>query len=417
MGGRWTNAAVGAALTLASVQGMPMASTAAGDGVESELAALCPNPLRAISANCGKELDAHYAPRRVMKDLRFYPGSEWNWYTGWSPPVLEDPIVWGDLFADPRSLRRRAEAALDRPECVVPEGRMRADLRERCDAEAVFALSVLLDACTALRGARLVDWRGRWAEGAGERAAPADGLLHFAWRLRRCQTVPSEAFAPILAIPRPGTPIEVESVGQAPFLLLAAARLGHPQASAWSVGSHDDLNAAFAAEPILAYVRRASKQYVMGPYGDGLQLPYLVAARTLDTRRPQPIFDWHELENAFAADDIAAASRTSEGLLAEGWRPFRRRSWIASDGSQVVDTGSRDGTVGVFTGSGFWDRCGTSGKALGYIPPPAPEEAALHDASAEGGNGGWPDEAVWRWTNDSGGKCALAADGTIVEVH
>ena len=322
----------------------------------------------------------------MTKDLRSYPGSEWNWYTGWSPPVLEGPIAWDDLLSDPRSIRRRADAALGRPECVVPEGRMRPCLRERCDADAIFALSVLLDACKGLRR-ESIDWRGRWAErteGAGNGAAPADGLLHFAWRLHRCRTMPGDVFAPIAAIPQPRTPMEVENVGQAPFLLLAAARLGHPQASAWSVGSHDDLNGAFAAEPVLAYVRRASKQYMMGSYGDGLQLPYLVAARTLDARRPYPIFDWRGLEDAFGANDIAAASRASKGLLAEGWRPLRERHWIARDGREVVDVGSRDGAVGIVTGDGFLARCGASGKAVGYIPPPGVEEAPSHDAGTAG---------------------------------
>ena len=421
----WAKATLRSALALPYILGnwaMAEGTNADVDTLDvAELGRLCPAPLQGVSGECRNALDGRYSSQRVPF---FAPYADPGDSVRWVPALLGPAILWRDIFEDPGSLRERTEDALGRPECVLPRGIVRQNLRDSCDADAMFRLSMLFDACVPLRVRDNSFIRG-WqpSEVLGER------LLYLGWRLHRCRAVPQEIFALL-----PATRVRPEyrpwNRSQGSALRLAAARLGDVRASAWSIGANADINAAVAAEPVAAYVRRAGKAYMDGDR-DGLYLPYLLAARALDARRARPHFDWRGLQGAFAADERAAARPLADRLLSEGWRPLPERGtepephptavyasergiWIDSEGRERMTL--EDGTVLTFTSNhgGFLDRCGRRGRELGFIPPlgadtrsPAGELANVSDRAVSR-------EPVWRWTDDKGRECALAADGSVV---
>ena len=276
----------------------------------AELRQLCPDPFGETSVECEQAMDRRYASCAVPQDVHAYSRDD----TPWTPILRESPIVWRDLLDEAYLLRMRTDAALARPECLVPEGAIRRDLLEACDAEAMFRLSVLLDACASLRDElfQVRHPRSRW-----EALVDEDVLMHVAWRLRRCRTVPDHVFATLRTTPNP----KYRGLRgyQAVPLRRSAARLGHIGASAGSGGLHADVNAAFADEPVLGYLRRAKLSWLKG---DGMYLPYLLVAKALDADRPKPMFEWGGMRAALGGREVDAARPAADRLLSEGWAPL-----------------------------------------------------------------------------------------------
>ena len=153
------------------------------------------------------------------------------------------------LDDDPVATRRAVVAALDRPECHVPEGEARPDLLDACAAEAMVRLGDLQDECV---GVLRADWDGyldRWTalisktaseEGRGQdyyhgkvgerQEALAGGL----WSLFRCRSV-QEVLEWIDTLPIPPPPrnpqVHIRRLdppdSQAPYLIELAGRLGY----------------------------------------------------------------------------------------------------------------------------------------------------------------------------------------------
>ena len=411
-------------------------------GSAEDLTALCPAPLDSISDGCWDALQDRYAPEAVVTSLHWYPGGEPQGW--WSPTPADEGISWKDLFADPMALRARVDVAMERSDCLVPESAVRPDLRVPCDAAALAALGLLLEACLPLRddpSREPRDWRKEWAlehevVSTDRRLVDRGGALaelsakerHFAWRLRRCASVPPTVFDPVERLPKPSSFWRID-VGQAHDLRHAAARLGDIWASARTVGSEEDINSAAAADLVVGYIRRAGLSYIRNPspHSDH-HLPNLLAARTLDLRREHPVFDWGGLAGAFTADEIQAAKPVAERIVARGWQPLRKRRtprspreqrrWIGADGVERVQYGNSPPVI--VTGDGFLSRCGQEGRELGYLP-------LLSDRVDRGGGahrseemrelpGRATDAPTRRWVGQDGRDCVLAVDGTVVPV-
>ena len=314
-------------------------------------------------------------PERVVDRLHSYPAGEPRGW--WSPLPARRRIAWLDLFDDPEALRELVDTAMKRPECLVPAGTIRRDLQATCHADSMNKLALLLEACVPLRetAAGPRDWREEWeweveaAAADSSESIPgeellAESVLHFVWRLRRCNAVSPGVFAVFERLPKPLRYYALSDKGQAHHLQLAAARLGDVWASARSVGGEADINAVAAVDPVLGYVRRAGHAYVRSSSATGASLAYLLAAQALDLRRDEPVFDWTGMREAFAAFEIDAAQPRAERVLAAGWIPLRRttveagakpRRWIGEDGLERVQYEGE--AVMVVTGDGFLSRC------------------------------------------------------------
>ena len=425
--------AVGAAETREALNDSRTAHPEAG-----ELSALCPSPLEAISVACDEALQGHYRSRSVLASLHWYPGGEpQEW---WSPLPINHAPVWDDLFGDPSSLRLRVATAIRRAECVVPEGTVRHDLRDTCDARSMTELGLLFEACLPLgraTGGHLRDWQHEWASEYATAStrlhrdgATAEAMArHLAWRLRRCREVPPSVFDFVRGLPKPSSFWRVH-VGQAHHLRLLASRLGDVWASARSVGTEDDINSAAATDLAVGYVRRAGRSYIRSSSPEfQLYLPYLLVARHIDLRRDRPVFDWRRLSDAFTADEIEDATPAADRILNSGWEPLRkrgartlpreRRRWIGEDGLERVQYA--DEPEAIVTGDGFLSRCGQAGREQGHLPLSVGAEVAAPSSVGRSEQTrrhvGQPEvrAGLRRWTGADGEDCVLAADGTVME--
>ena len=153
-----------------------------------------------------------------------------------------DARGWREVLAHPVAARRAVAAALDRPECRVPEGETRPGLHEACSAEAMLRLASLQDKCVE----RLhTDWERvrdrsrarveRIAESQEEYHRLVESAhrsrAHIYWETYICRTVPAEAFAWVGVLPEPpGDPTAHRynrpPITQALDLYDAARRLG-----------------------------------------------------------------------------------------------------------------------------------------------------------------------------------------------
>ena len=436
----WREPGFAGALTLGVVASLLLAATPSV--AVTDLRPLCPTPLDRVSTACASALERHYMPERVVDQLHSYPGGEPRGW--WSPLPVRRRIVWLDLFDDPEALRKRVDIALERPECLVSAGRIRHDLQATCDADAMNKLALLLEACVPLReaGSGPRNWREEWqwefeaaaadsSEGVPGEELLAESVLHFVWRLRRCNGVSPAVFAVIDGLPGPWRHYPLSDQGQAHHLQLAAARLGDVWASVRSVGGEADITAAATADLVVGYVRRAGYAYILSSRATGASLAYLLAAQALDLRRDQPVYGWTGMREAFTAFEIGAAQPVADRILAGGWVPLERttvdagpkpRRWIGEDGLERVQHEGE--AVMIVTGDGFLSRCGRAGRQLGFVPTPgAVEEAAPGDAGTlAGARDATPrhdaiETTVRRWVGEDGDECAIAADGTVLDAR
>ena len=194
--------------------------------------------------------------------------------------------AWAEVFEDPLETRRTVAEALSRAECVVIEGEMRPQLRERCAASEMEKLAVLHKACVKLLehdeayrelGMHNV-YEERWRLVAADVADEApdhdtywgqldeleDERFRFGWRLQRCRTVPEDALAWLEPFPTPETP----GYDQAGYLLGTAARLGSEWAAPGMAASRKDLAALRVADPALASLVEAMDPNNKSPLDD-----------------------------------------------------------------------------------------------------------------------------------------------------
>lgn len=417
-------------------------------GLLQDLSELCAHPASGLSPECRSALERRYSdmpvgtkgpgidggvgtPYRNMRPggiTRRIDAGEW-----WLPPSRSPGIAWGELFDDAGSIRERVEAAVQRPECLVPAGRTRHDLRDSCDAGAMVGLSLLLDTCLPLRfPSDATAWSRRWDLVFADLAAkyPDDSRLegalwdyrlHFAWRLQRCEEVPLRVFVLMRSLPLP------RGNGQELFLRQLAARLGDLWTYANFGRDPAEINAAAAADPVVGFVERA--EYALLESDRGEALSFLLAAEVLDGRHPDSAFDWGGLQAAYTAEEVVAAAALKDRILSSGVEPLEetepyrvgetgdRRHWVGADGREWIE-GRRGEAVEVVS-HGFLGRCGVRGKKLGYLKhlsgnhgkidmsmlAPVGMAKELEEAS---------DDRVRRWIGSDGTECAMAADGTVV---
>lgn len=194
--------------------------------------------------------------------------------------------AWAEVFVDPLETRRAVAEALSRAECVVIEGGMRTQLRERCAVREMEKLAMLHAACARLlerdqmyREFGMHDvYEERWRLVAAVAADEApdhetywdhlgqieDERFRFAWRLQRCRSVPERALAWLDAFPAP----ETSGYDQARHLLGNAARLGSEWAAPGLAASRKDMAALRIADPALASLVEAMDPNNKNPLDD-----------------------------------------------------------------------------------------------------------------------------------------------------
>ena len=162
------------------------------------------------------------------------------------PVMLGAPVTWAQVFDATAEAVTAAHEALARAECLVPEGRIHIELRERCAADALAKLAILRAECTwGVHKYDSLESRQQWwdidmrqireaveQEEYQRRLARLDdkwfGRL---WRIGKCRNVPDEALGALGPFPRP---VGFGNIGNEQIdLMKAAARLG----SDWALSS------------------------------------------------------------------------------------------------------------------------------------------------------------------------------------
>lgn len=259
----------------------------------------------------------------------------------WRPePILAvaKPLTWREVFASPMATRKAAAIALGNPECNVPNGQIRNDLKSSCAADEVAKLAVLHQACVAaLRDdemSDITDWEREWEfevarldrEASDQedyyrrRGRLEDHWYWLSWKLGKCRTVPAQALASIRALRYPSDNSQDERRfphGQAFELMAAAARLGSEWAQAHYLGDAAHINALARFDVARAYANLARRYYS----GSNDQLVYEIVAVKHALRQGMPpdriLLDL----STQAPDAVGGASAQAERILARGWRP------------------------------------------------------------------------------------------------
>ena len=191
--------------------------------------------------------------------------------------MLGEPVTWAQVFDDAAATLAAVTQALARPECLVPEGRIRIDLREKCAADQMAKLAILRDECArSLRRHDSLERRQRWWEVDLAAANREVGQAEYhrrleqmdedwfgrMWRLGECRAVPEGAlkalgpFAPAFGLRQFGN--------EQADLMKAAARLGSDWALSsvlwWTNGlfgvAEDQFDAVARERPVLAELLR-----------------------------------------------------------------------------------------------------------------------------------------------------------------
>ena len=214
---------------------------------------LCGRPWEAaFGAECLAALERRY--QDTVPGFGRIPGT---YHVPYRPVMLGKPVTWGEVFADTAAAVAAATEALARPDCLVPGGRIRVDLRDQCAADEMAKLAILRREC-----ASLLFWyddlehrQDSWDRDSIPFDEPLDQTAHqkhlqrlnegwfgAMWRLDKCRALPEEAMGVLGPIPRPdGSP---HADGQIE-LTKAAARLGSDWALSsnlrWSLRNNDEL--------------------------------------------------------------------------------------------------------------------------------------------------------------------------------
>ena len=165
---------------------------------------------------CGRPWVAEFGPDCLAALARRYGNTvpdRWE-KSGfrWRPVMLGEPVTWAEIFARPEADLSAVAEAVERPECLVPEGHFRLDLRRRCAADEMARLAILRRECVVSlrRYERPEDRQSRWdieqrevdrAEDQQEyyrrMARRSERWFGGMWRLVKCRALPEGALAAI----------------------------------------------------------------------------------------------------------------------------------------------------------------------------------------------------------------------------
>ena len=206
----------------------------------------------ALRQLCGRPWEAAFSAECIAALERLYhdkvPGLNTSASNRghFAPLMLGEPITWAEVFDGTVSAVAAVRQAFARSECLVPEGRIRIDLREECAADQMAKLAILRAECTyKVHKYASVESRQFWwdfdikdirravdQEAYQQRLARLDeNWFSRLWRLGKCRAVPDEALGALGPFPRP---VGYGNIGNEQMdLMKAAARLG----SDWALSS------------------------------------------------------------------------------------------------------------------------------------------------------------------------------------
>ena len=260
------------------------------------------------------------------------------------PVMLGEPVTWRQVFEDVDAGVAAVEEALRRPECLVPEGRFRLDLRDACAANDMARLAILRRECPLLLphdGS--VDLRRHgWDAHMSTVDRAADQAEYYRrlqqlnerwfgmmWRVGKCREVPEAVLADLGPFLRPLGPgnFVMDQID----MMEAAARLG----SDWALSS---------------VLRMGGPVFVVGDVGiDDVREQRPVLAELLRMRRAEGVERVKHALVAFELGEALGIPVHSEGVLrftghidyeqqAAAWPPAARRL-IALGWTLTVDDG------------------------------------------------------------------------------
>ena len=308
----------------------------------STLWRLCPSLWGDLSDDCMAALEARYAGKAA-----FLRNS-----SSVLPPTT--PITWHQVYADPAGTRRIVADALRNPECMVPEGQVRPDLREVCAADAMTRYAILQERC----GLVLVEYRDdhknqqEWEDWLAhldnDKSLDSDEYhrrrmkwdeieFESAWHMQKCRAVESTvtAWLPELPLPRLGPKVRTYKTktstefsfsmehlkvtyDQSEHLIPAAARLGSEWALARTLDSVAHINAMAKSDLAMAYAGRARK---VGWESD-LYMPYFALAHFHAQLRGVPRHEVRLPVGKITEEQWQAAGREAERIVVQGWTPM-----------------------------------------------------------------------------------------------
>ena len=293
-----------------------------------EIRNLCPLFSGDFDVTCLRALDERYLDR---------PATYYE-----APPILAvRDFTWREIFRDPVADRGAAASALRRSECLVPEGDIRPDRHDACEAPALARLSILHKACGQTIGEE--ELLGRYARDAHlrelydldlelispettdlieyyrQRDEVDDLWFRVTWQAGKCRSLAAAALVWLPELPMPQGRHSGDYDQSRP-LRAAAARLGNEWALSFHSGSEPHFDALKRTRPDLAYATQAR----MAGENSEEYLPYLTLAKSYALRRGMPLgqveselrldrFSAEELEHAEKrAAEIIRASRSGD---------------------------------------------------------------------------------------------------------
>ena len=161
---------------------------------------------------CGRPWVAEFGPECLATLDRRYgntvpenpDNNRWKRTGSWRPVMLGEPVTWAEVFAHPADDLAAVVEAVQRPECVVPEGRFRLDLRRRCAADEMARLAILQGGCFRLiNSLGRIEARESWwdkdgveIDGAEDQpeyyrrmARRSERWFSATWRLAKCRAL------------------------------------------------------------------------------------------------------------------------------------------------------------------------------------------------------------------------------------
>jgi len=270
-------------------------------------------------------------------ELRYLdaPAERWR-----SEPILtvSKPLTWRDVFANPLGTRKAAVEALGNPECLVPNGRIRNDLKSSCAAGEIAKLAILHQACVAAlhqdETRDLTDLEREWEfeiarldrEASDQddyyrrREDLEDHWYWLSWKLGKCRNVSKEALIPVRALDPLAEDSPSESRyahGQAFELMATAARLGSEWAQAYYLGDAAHINALAQLDVARAYANLARRYH----NGSRDQLVYEIAAVKHAQLQGLPPARIRLDLDSYPPNAVRDATARAERILERGWTP------------------------------------------------------------------------------------------------
>ncbi|MCY3839196.1 MAG: hypothetical protein OXH09_11230 [Gammaproteobacteria bacterium] len=308
----------------------------------------CPSFRDGVDADCLAVLDRYFLGKPVYSSIL---------------PVADVPI-WADIFDDPAAARSGTLATLSEGTCKVPNGDIRRDLGEVCDARSMVEQAVLLRECSrnheSVLGYDHFDRELSKIEGITDnsvywrrRIAIEEDVFRSAWLAERCAAV-SDATVPLdhfdisveditVSHPphsfypdRPLSPSEAKYYGleEADRLIETAARLGNAWALSEFRGDAAHVERLFRSDPLQAYIHEAEleiwkvQQRYRSEHSDALAAEIDETLRQLDRRYPDVV-----ARQTWGRARAAASMRGDHAEL----RRLKSRDPLARLGSDELD--------------------------------------------------------------------------------